>query len=187
MQKLRTVSLAIILLVGSTSLMYLNSCKKAAADPCKGVTCQNGGTCTSGTCSCPNGYSGSDCSTNLTSTVVGTYNDEGDQSGGVTELLYNATINATATVGSVTINNMCSWEVGWNTSTVNATVDFVNKKITVPSQDPNHTGYPLSAVGTYTINTTAGHTYYVINWTFTFTATSTGQTLVFTGQWSRVV
>ena len=38
------------------------SCKK---DRCKGVTCLNGGSCNEGNCSCPTGYSGTRCETEL--------------------------------------------------------------------------------------------------------------------------
>ncbi len=32
-----------------------------APDPCKNITCLNGGTCANGICNCPIGYTGSDC------------------------------------------------------------------------------------------------------------------------------
>jgi len=38
------------------------SCNK---NECKDVSCQNGGSCNEGTCSCPTGYSGSRCETKL--------------------------------------------------------------------------------------------------------------------------
>lgn len=36
--------------------------KKASPDPCKEVTCLNGGICDAGLCNCPDGFSGTDCS-----------------------------------------------------------------------------------------------------------------------------
>ncbi len=37
----------------------LGACKK---NPCKGVNCENGGFCNDGSCLCPAGYEGNDCS-----------------------------------------------------------------------------------------------------------------------------
>jgi len=48
-------------------LLFIGSCSN---DPCKGVTCQNGGTCQSGSCNCPAGYSGSSCQTINTPTSM---------------------------------------------------------------------------------------------------------------------
>lgn len=36
-----------------------SSCQK---DPCSSVDCKNGGTCSDGTCECPEGFQGTDCS-----------------------------------------------------------------------------------------------------------------------------
>ncbi|MEP7195412.1 MAG: calcium-binding EGF-like domain-containing protein [Saprospiraceae bacterium] len=44
-------------------LLFFQTCKKD--DPCSKLTCKNGGECIDGTCSCPTGYSGPDCSTLL--------------------------------------------------------------------------------------------------------------------------
>lgn len=41
-----------------------------AADPCDGVTCYNGGTCINGTCSCPQGYTGPACESQVTPTKI---------------------------------------------------------------------------------------------------------------------
>ena len=51
----------------TTLFFVLNSCKK---DPCKDTVCYNGGYCDDGTCICPQGYTGSDCNTQLTPTRI---------------------------------------------------------------------------------------------------------------------
>ncbi len=48
---------ALLLTVAFTTTTYL-SCSK---DECEGVSCQHGGTCKSGKCVCPTGYSGVNC------------------------------------------------------------------------------------------------------------------------------
>jgi len=51
--------------------MAMVSCKKDTtspddpSNPCASITCQNGGTCTNGTCNCPSGYGGAQCETLL--------------------------------------------------------------------------------------------------------------------------
>jgi hypothetical protein len=52
--------LAAAFLVGAPTL--ITSCKK---DPCKDVTCENGGTCDDGKCNCPAGYEGEKCEKKL--------------------------------------------------------------------------------------------------------------------------
>ena len=49
-----------------TSLL-VGSCK---TDPCDTLKCQNGGTCASGACKCPEGYSGTECATQKTPSKV---------------------------------------------------------------------------------------------------------------------
>ncbi len=52
------------------SVLALNSCKKVVPDPCDGVICLNGGTCVNGQCDCPNGYTGPDCSNQITPSKI---------------------------------------------------------------------------------------------------------------------
>ena len=54
----------------ATTVLMVNSCKKEDPDPCEGVTCLNGGTCVNGSCSCPQGYSGPACETQVTPTKI---------------------------------------------------------------------------------------------------------------------
>jgi hypothetical protein len=48
--------------------LTFNACEKdpALTDPCYNITCFNDGVCANGLCNCPDGYSGSDCSVELT-------------------------------------------------------------------------------------------------------------------------
>jgi hypothetical protein len=40
----------------------MNGCKR---DPCKDTVCLNGGYCVDGTCSCPDGFTGPNCETDI--------------------------------------------------------------------------------------------------------------------------
>ena len=52
-------------------LLCLSSCKK---DPCKDITCQNGGTCNdTGLCECAAGYEGTMCEVAIAKRFVGNY------------------------------------------------------------------------------------------------------------------
>lgn len=111
---------AFITLFAFTAVTY-TSCKK---DKCKDVTCQNGGTCSDGNCSCPTGYSGTLCETGSAAKFIGVwYGDdcagtaasfEFDAGGdgvslvipstiGVGACLKNVAIHATANGNTVTI------------------------------------------------------------------------------------
>ncbi len=52
---------AVLTLLLFSAVTYV-SCKK---DPCKDLICQNGGTCSAGSCLCPDGYEGSRCETRI--------------------------------------------------------------------------------------------------------------------------
>lgn len=77
-------------------LMAASAC---TTDPCKDVTCSNGGTCADGTCICAAGYEGTDCSTEWSTKFTGTWN--------ASEVVTGAnpgtyTYTATVTAGSPT-------------------------------------------------------------------------------------
>ncbi len=50
--------------------VFLNACKR---NPCKGVSCENAGFCHDGTCICPAGFEGIDCSIYSSKKFIGTY------------------------------------------------------------------------------------------------------------------
>ena len=52
--------------------LTVNSCTKDE-DPCDEVTCQNGGSCNDGNCTCATGYQGSLCETEVREKFVATY------------------------------------------------------------------------------------------------------------------
>lgn len=60
------------------SAYVFNGCKKNpnnkggifSTDPCKDVSCLNGGTCNDGVCLCPQGYSGSTCASQITPSQI---------------------------------------------------------------------------------------------------------------------
>ena len=66
MKKTRSVIVTtLIALLGFGAAVY-TSCNK---DRCSNVTCQNGGTCLNGYCTCPVGFEGDHCEIGITSTV----------------------------------------------------------------------------------------------------------------------
>lgn len=54
---MKKINLLLVAVIGAISLT-LTSC-----DECKDVTCENGGTCSEGVCTCPDGFSGDACET----------------------------------------------------------------------------------------------------------------------------
>ena len=58
MKQFKTLFLTAIVTLSAFATIIYTSCKK---DPCSGVTCQNGGSCDNGSCTCLSGYSGTYC------------------------------------------------------------------------------------------------------------------------------
>ena len=83
MKTLRIIGLAMALFGALT----LQSCKK---DPCKNVTCQNGGTCQDGNCRCSLPWEGSKCEVDAREKFVGAW--QGTENCG-TPRTYTTTIN----------------------------------------------------------------------------------------------
>lgn len=60
MKKLFSLLLPFAITVSIFTTVTYTACKQ---DKCKDVTCKNGGSCSDGTCICPDGYSGTRCET----------------------------------------------------------------------------------------------------------------------------
>ena len=75
MKTLRIIGLAMVLFGALT----LQSCKK---DPCKNVTCQNGGTCQDGNCRCSLPWEGSKCEVDARDKFVGFWRGPAQCQGG---------------------------------------------------------------------------------------------------------
>ena len=74
MKLLKRIALAAFLTAGTFCAVLYTSCSK---DECKGVTCNNGGTCSGGLCTCTTGYEGASCDTAYRSTYTNTYKGNG--------------------------------------------------------------------------------------------------------------
>ena len=70
MKFIRNIAFAAIASFAAFSMVTYTACNK---DECKDVTCNNGGTCINGNCSCPTGYEGSKCEIVSAASLPGVY------------------------------------------------------------------------------------------------------------------
>lgn len=71
MKSIRNIAFSALLAVGAFTTITYTSCN---TDECEDVECFNGGTCIAGSCACPTGYEGTDCTTLTRDKFVGVYN-----------------------------------------------------------------------------------------------------------------
>ncbi|MEO6830994.1 MAG: calcium-binding EGF-like domain-containing protein [Chitinophagaceae bacterium] len=71
MNKIKNIALAALMTIGTFGVVTFTACNK---DACKGVVCQNGGTCdASGSCVCQTGFTGTNCEKLVRDEFIGTW------------------------------------------------------------------------------------------------------------------
>ncbi len=144
---IKNILFAGALTLGAFGVVTYTSCTK---DACKGVVCNNGGTCVSGSCSCPSGYEGTNCQNKTRDKFIGSWAGS-DVCGSGT---YTITLNIGASSTS-DINALISNPGGFGTNvTITGTVTGTNT-ITFSNASVGG-GRTLS--GTMTFNSTASTT-----------------------------
>lgn len=94
MKSIRNIAFSALLAVGAFTTVTYTACTK---DDCKDVVCDNGGTCVSGACNCPNYYSGATCQTEIRTTYYNTYIGDGTDSDGLSYKGYKIKFSARGT------------------------------------------------------------------------------------------
>lgn len=139
----KILALAMFMFAGLT---MFNSCND---DPCKDVTCLNGGACDNGSCNCATGYSGSDCSTIVRNALVGTVavSSNSCTPAGTT---WTSSITAGTAISDFTISDFGHFTCGSGAIVVSASITSATA-FTIPSQTVCGTTYS----GTGTISGTS--------------------------------
>lgn len=94
MSKFKNLVFSALLSLGAFGAVTFTACTQ---DECKDVVCNNGGTCISGTCSCPTGFEGNNCETRTRDKFVGTWGGS-DVCGSGT---YTITLSISAATGEI--------------------------------------------------------------------------------------
>jgi len=97
MKKFHVYAKAAFSVLALGAMLTFSSCK----DECKDVTCNNGGTCVTGSCECTTGYEGTNCETETRAKFIGTYTTNGSVTCPVSG-------NGTLTGTSISITNSSS-------------------------------------------------------------------------------
>lgn len=175
MKSLKNIALSFLLSIGAFTAVTYTACNKDSSnpDPCVGIVCQNGGTCSNGICTCPSGYEGTYCETLTQAKYLGSWaaSESYGTSGGT--LAYTATIVAgTGSNLSIVIGNFS--DLG-----LNVTASISGNTITIPNQ-AFATGYTVSGSGTYTAGTPN-----TISINYTTVKTSNNATVNYSGTWTK--
>lgn len=176
MKSIKHIALSALLTVGAFGTVLYTACNK---DECKDVVCQNGGTCSGGTCTCATGYEGTNCETKWTAKFLKTWTAvDKATSSGTTLPSYQSTITQGAGVTDVLIGHFSGNNSSGSSYFVNDVKATVSENtITIPSQEPDNDDYTVSGTGTYnSVDKT-------ITWTYTLGAPG-GATASYTGTWT---
>jgi hypothetical protein len=168
MKNLKSILLAGFLTVGTFATSVFTSCNP---DACKDVVCQNAGTCTDGSCSCPAGYEGTNCEKESKAKFLKNWTSSDIEAGTSTPIPYSCVIASGAGLTNVVIGN--TFSDGFFTNSVTGTVN--GNTITITMQEPDSDGYKVSGTGTYANSS--------ISWSYTLTD-PTNATINYTGTWN---
>lgn len=133
MKKMKRIILTATTMAMFMSAVIFSACTKSSnGNQCANVTCQNGGACINGGCSCITGYIGSYCQTPATTTIQytnDTYTPIKITANGTNSTIpvggsisytgpYNTTLDYTAyTYGATSTGTQIGDEITWNSST----------------------------------------------------------------------
>ena len=148
MKSLRLVALSAFLTIGAASAVFYSSCSK---DACKDVVCNNGGTCSGGSCTCPTGYTGTNCDTK---TFIGTWSGTDVCNPGNSSYNITLTMASSSDSTKVLISNLG----GFGAST-SATGTLSNNATVVTYTNQVLGAVTLSGVLTLTSKTSFTNTY----------------------------
>ncbi len=130
-----------VVYLAASAVIVLIFLESGCGNKCQDIECKNGGACVDGTCNCADGYSGSDCSTNISANFLGTYN--------VSEVcpdITTYTVNVFADTLSIFTVHISGFYHGGFSNPVTATV--TNNSIQIAAQDPDNDGRIVSGEGT---------------------------------------
>jgi hypothetical protein len=164
---MRKIIVGFMSMAALATILTITSCQDE--DLCKGVTCQNGGTCADGDCNCVAGYEGTNCETVSRAKIIASYSVA--ETCSITGAAnYSVAITTSGTdIAKVLITPFA----GYPGLTATATID--GNSLTIPSQTVS--GYTFS--GTGTVNNAGASI------TMNYTITAGGQTESCPGTWTK--
>lgn len=159
MKSIKNIALGAFLTVSAFSAALYTSCTK---DQCKNVVCSHGGTCSGGTCTCPTGYTGTNCETLA---IIGSWKGTDACSAGGP---YNVTLTTASSSDSTKI--LITNPGGFGASVqISGTLSSDGKTVTYTDQVAG--AVKLSGTITLSSNTTFVDNYSAIDATTTVTCT----------------
>jgi hypothetical protein len=166
MKLFRNIAVAALVTLGAFSAVTYTSCTK---DKCKDVTCNNGGTCSDGNCTCASGYEGTSCDSLSRTKFIKIWSATDKIN--TTNIVYAPVVvaNTSGGITEVLISNFSDFFSSANTK---ATVS--GNTITIARQNPSSNNYYVAGSGTIASGT--------ITWNYTIDSSGVN-TQNYTGTW----
>ena len=146
MKSFKNIALGAFLTVSAFGAVLYTSCTK---DECKDVVCQNGGTCSSGTCTCATGYTGTKCETTYRAGFANTYKGNGADNAGGTYSNFRLVFAATGTdvnKMTVTVQDAAGGSADIPVLTVNMS-NYTSTGATFTAESVTSAGFTYTASG----------------------------------------